>query len=410
MGSQSAGMGVRRSISLPPGDLLGRVYQLLPQARLLVLVCSLEEGLLWGPVTIEGGGRRLVAATRLEVVAVSGQLLQAVVRHVGLASRLLGWEWDRGPRLDGWREMAGVEEVVEPNQARLHANHIFAAIGGEVNGKRRSLGEAGGEESLVRAVSKLEVVDLSNSDLSSAQLTHLLASLSASSKLKRLSLASLPLSSLPPLLISCSLLQLEEVDLSCTDLTEEQLLALLDPQSFPGNPNNLGNPCNLGNPGNPQSFPGNLRRLLLSYSDLSSIPPPTLALACTALQDVHLRDCLLTNQQLEALLAKVSHGHRLKVLNLAENDLSLVEERVLAEAVVALEEVDLTATSLTVAQVEEVLRAVLHSEFHSPLWRLYLPKLQDEVDENLVEEAGEAIIFLHWEEEEAVAAVQDLPG
>ena len=75
----------------------------------------------------------------------------------------------------------------------------------------------------------------------------------------------------------------------------------------------------------------------------------------------------MTNQQLETLLAKVSHGHRLKVLNLekwkllltlvnqvlnlAENDLSLVEERILAEAVVALEEVDLTASSLTVAQV-----------------------------------------------------------
>ena len=184
-----------------------------------------------------------------------------------LVNRLLGWEWDRGPRLDGWREMAGVDEVVEPNQAKLHANHIFAAIGGDVNGKRRSLGEAGGEEGLVRAVSKLEVVDLSNSDLSSAQLTNLLASLSSSSKLKRLSLASLPLSSLPPALISSSLLHLEEVDLSCTDLEEEQLLALLDPQSFPGN----------------------LRRLLLSFSDLSSIPPPTLALACTALQDVHLR-------------------------------------------------------------------------------------------------------------------------
>ena len=129
---QSAGLSPLffRSISLPPGDLLGRVYQLLPQARLLVLVCSLEEGLLWvfclidwgfrrsaknppcreyggessqcwvwvwvvlkvdssrfpissslwspplppsswsgrwGPVTIDGGGRRLVAATRLEV-------------------------------------------------------------------------------------------------------------------------------------------------------------------------------------------------------------------------------------------------------------------------------------------------------------------------------------------------------
>ena len=203
----------------------------------------------------------------IQVVAVSGQLLQAVVRHMGLASRLLGWEWDRGPQLDGWREMAGVEEIVDYNQAKLQANHIFAAIGGDLNGKRQSLGEAGGEDGLVRAVSKLEVVDLSNSDLSSAQLTHLLASLSPSSKLKRLSLASLPLSSLPPALISSSLLHLEEVDLSCTDLTEEQLSALLDSQSFPGN----------------------LRRLLLSFSDLSSLPPTTLAQACTALQDLHLR-------------------------------------------------------------------------------------------------------------------------
>ena len=197
------------------------------------------------------------------MVAVSGQLLQAVVRHMGLASRLLAWEWDRGPKLDGWREMAGVDEIVDNNQAKLQANHIFAAIGGDVNGKRRSLGEDG----LVRAVSKLEAVDLSNSDLSSAQLTHLLASLSPSSKLKRLSLASLPLSSIPPALISSSLLLLEDVDLSCTDLTEEQLSALLDPQSFPGN----------------------LRRLLLSFSDLSSLPPSTLAHTCTALQDLHLR-------------------------------------------------------------------------------------------------------------------------
>ena len=79
----------------------------------------------------------------------------------------------------------------------------------------------------------------------------------------------------------------------------------------------------------------------------------------------------MTNQQLETLLAKVSHGHRLKVLNLekwkllltlvnqvlnlAENDLSLVEERILAEAVVALEEVDLTASSLTVAQGSSII-------------------------------------------------------
>ena len=87
----------------------------------------------------------------------------------------------------------------------------------------------------------------------------------------------------------------------------------------------------------------------------------------------------------------------------------------LAQTVVVLEEVDLTASNLTVTQVgcivvvfeevgdvtassptrffvfciarnsffcvkvEEVLRAVLHSEFRSPLWRLYLPQLHHEV-------------------------------
>ena len=39
------------------------------------------------------------------------------------------------------------------------------------------------------------------------------------------------------------------------------------------------------------------------------------------------------------------------MLNLAENDLSLVESRLLAQTVVVLEEVDLTASNLTVGQV-----------------------------------------------------------
>ena len=81
----------------------------------------------------------------------------------------------------------------------------------------------------------------------------------------------------------------------------------------------------------------------------------------------NLRDCLLTNQQLETLLAEVSQGHRLKVfhldlkeqlftheeqvLNLAENDLSMVKTQLLAQTVVVLEEIDLTGSNLTVLQV-----------------------------------------------------------
>ena len=39
-------------------------------------------------------------------------------------------------------------------------------------------------------------------------------------------------------------------------------------------------------------------------------------------------------------------------------------------------------------KVEEVLRVVLHSEFRSPLWRLYLPQLQDEVNFNSIKFLG----------------------
>ena len=77
------------------------------------------------------------------MVAVSRPVLQAVVRHVGLAKRLLGWHWDRGPCLEGWKEVAGLEEV-DLNQANVHANHIHSVLGGDLSVKKGSLGEVGG--------------------------------------------------------------------------------------------------------------------------------------------------------------------------------------------------------------------------------------------------------------------------
>ena len=41
-----------------------------------------------------------------------------------------------------------------------------------------------------------------------------------------------------------------------------------------------------------------------------------------------------------------------QVLNLAENDLSLVDAGLIAQAVVALEEIDLTSSNLNAAQVD----------------------------------------------------------
>ena len=56
------------------------------------------------------------------------------------------------------------------------------------------------------------------------------------------------------------------------------------------------------------------------------------------------------------VIKKFSHY---QVLNLAENDLSMVESSALAKTVVALEELDLTASSLTVAQVGCVIITII---------------------------------------------------
>ena len=71
---------------------------------------------------------------------------------------------------------------------------------------------------------------------------------------------------------------------------------------------------------------------------------------------------------MEALFEQISKSHGLKVvfaktltgtlankkqvLNLAENDLSLVDAGLIAQAVVALEEIDLTSSNLNAAQVD----------------------------------------------------------
>ena len=48
----------------------------------------------------------------------------------------------------------------------------------------------------------------------------------------------------------------------------------------------------------------------------------------------------------------VSLADKKQVLNLAENDLSLVDAGLIAQAVVALEEIDLTSSNLNAAQVD----------------------------------------------------------
>ena len=48
----------------------------------------------------------------------------------------------------------------------------------------------------------------------------------------------------------------------------------------------------------------------------------------------------------------VTLAKKKQVLNLAENDLSLVDAGLIAQAVVALEEIDLTSSNLNAAQVD----------------------------------------------------------
>ena len=98
-----------------------------------------------------------------------------------------------------------------------------------------------------------------------------------------------------------------------------------------------------------------LKVVNLAKNVLTSVDADLLGQAVNQLEEVDLYDTKLTTQQAEKVLEAVITNSKLKVLNMQNNNLSLVDADILAKAVNKLESVEMYNTDLTGQQITEVL-------------------------------------------------------
>ena len=174
------------------------------------------------------------------------------------------------------------------------------------------------------------------------------------------------ISCVSPVLLARTLSQMEEVDLGRSSLACAQASALATALA--------------------QGV--RLKRLNLFQCDVSSVVPELLARAVTNLEEVTLWHSRLTTQQVEAVFRALASSSALRRLDISYNNLSSVEAGVLGQAVARLEMADMGSTSLTGNQVTSILTAVLRSSCLTSLW---ISGVQGEVDRQLVQQAGRLV-------------------
>ena len=178
---------------------------------------------------------------------------------------------------------------------------------------------------LVPAIWSLEEARLWGCSLTGQQLESLCRALRQPGVLRILDMTGNKLSQLEPQLLASAVSKLQEVRLVRTSLTMEQASALClakDEQT-----------C--------------LRSLDLSNNNLSAVLPEVLVKAVAWLEELRLWGASLTSRQASALCSSLRHTTTLRSLDLSVNDLSSVEPSLLVAAVTRLVEANLMWTSLT---------------------------------------------------------------
>ena len=102
-----------------------------------------------------------------------------------------------------------------------------------------------------------------------------------------------------------------------------------------------------------------LRKLCLTYIDLSVLEPGLLAKAVVRLEDVSLRATVLTSQQAEEILAAINKDTSLKKLDLRGiQSLTYIDPNLLASSITQLEEVNIGYLSITGPQLQALFTAL----------------------------------------------------
>ena len=98
-----------------------------------------------------------------------------------------------------------------------------------------------------------------------------------------------------------------------------------------------------------------LKILKLAKNEVNSVDDKLLAQAVNQLEEVDLYDTKLTTQQAEEILVAIITSSKLKVLNMQNNKLSSVDPDIMAKAVNKLDSVEMYNTDLTQQQITKIL-------------------------------------------------------
>jgi len=187
---------------------------------------------------------------------------------------------------------------------------------------------------LAMAVAELEEVELWNTKLTSQQCKAIFRFPAVDYKLKKLDIAGNDLSSVDPKCLARSVAELEEVNLAGTHLTSHQCLEIV---RFSANDSKL-------------------KKLNIGFNNLSLVDPESLARSVAELEEVNLSVTHLTSEQFHAMFRFSAVDCKLKILNIAGNDMSTLEPDSMARSVAKLEEVNIKLTKLTNQQFEAIFR------------------------------------------------------
>jgi len=189
-------------------------------------------------------------------------------------------------------------------------------------------------ELLAKAVCQMEEVELSDTDMSTIQCEMIfLESAKTSSKLVKLNIEGNDLS-LVSEIMGKAICKMKEVNLRRTSLTPQQCEEIFVE-------------CAKNS--------SKLAKLDIEDNDLSLVSPEIMGKAICKMEEVTMRDTHLTTQQCEMIFSEsAKNSSKLAKLDISYNDIFMVNPDVLAKVTCQMEEVNMRCTGLTSQQCEEI--------------------------------------------------------
>ena len=192
-------------------------------------------------------------------------------------------------------------------------------------------------ELLASAVIKLETLEFSNTQLTQQQIVAILTAVSDGRKMTKLDISFNDMSGIDKKLLAKAVTKMKKLNITDTNLTQEQAEAILTAVSE----ENV------------------VSKLYIGFNNLSGVDPGLMAKAFTNLKKLNVNHSELTHRQIVKILTAFCKG---TTIHISMNDLSRVDPGLLARAVTKLEVMDVQDTELSQQQVVAIITAVSESK------------------------------------------------